>query len=416
MRPLATAAAILLIVQLSVLDVRLRDRADQDGAATSNAAPTVTQGSADDLVRWPEPPTVPPRWADASTETSEPTETAATGDLRVTTPDDTGADATAPAVRRPPPPPPATAPDQTAQPPPPPPDPAQARFERTFPAQAAAVQDLSEPATTRWALLIGINEHSGRTRDNLTSRQDAEDLRAHLLALGWRDDHIVLVTDHVATRENLEQGIAWLARKTDPDSVAVFHYAGHTKQWHGVDVDGDGEVPDEGLWPTDNDRMVDSEFVARMAAVRAGTLWVNIAACEAEGFADPGLRQPGRVLTFSSSEHQKSYEDPSTGNTVYGYYLLEALAGYGDGNGDGEVTVEEAFHYAGPRAHTRTERQSHGPQTAVVMDDLAGELSLKIPPPPPPPPPPSEPEPDPDDSRPSPQPSPCTLPDPFCDR
>jgi hypothetical protein len=410
---LATAAALLLIVQISVLDARLSGGGGE-AQAGSTATPPAAEVVSDDLVRWPEPATS----VRVSERSDEPgaTESAAPGDLRVTTPDDASGDTTAPAIRRPPPAPPAAAPEQTAQPPPPPPDPAQARFEQTFPAQAGAVQDVSDPATTRWAVLIGINEHSGRTRDNLTSRQDAEDLRAHLLALGWRDDHIVLLADHIATRENLEQGIAWLARKTDADSVAVFHYAGHTKQWHGVDVDGDGEVPDEGLWPTDNDRMVDSEFVARMAAVRPGKLWVNIAACEAEGFADPGLRQPGRVLTFSSAEHQKSYEDPSTGNTVYGYFLLEALTGYGDADGDGEVTVEEAFHYAGPRAHTRTERQSQGPQTAVVMDDLGGDLSLRIPPPPPPPrPPPPPPQDEPDDSPPSPQPR-CTLPPPLCDR
>ncbi|HEV2786741.1 MAG TPA: hypothetical protein VGV67_10160, partial [Solirubrobacteraceae bacterium] len=37
----------------------------------------------------------------------------------------------------------------------------------TFPAQEAALQTPLRPDTTRWALLVGVNEHEGLTRDNL---------------------------------------------------------------------------------------------------------------------------------------------------------------------------------------------------------------------------------------------------------
>ncbi len=292
-------------------------------------------------------------------------------------------------------------------PPPPPSDPARARFEERFPAQAVATQDVYEPATTRWALLIGINEHQGRTRDNLTERQDAETLHATLLANGWREDHIVLLTDEAATRENIEQGIAWLARKTNAQSAAIFSYGGHTKQWHGEDRDGDGEVTDEALWPSDNDQILDSHFVRMMADVQPGSLWINIGACEAAGFNDPGLAGPGRLLTFSSEEDEKSYEDPAVDNSVYMQYLAdEALrGGHGDANGDGRVTVEEAFRYAQPRATSRTQGQRYGAQHPVMVDQLDGDFTLVLPPPPPRP-------------RPRPEPSPsepgCGL--PICGR
>ncbi len=259
--------------------------------------------------------------------------------------------------------------------------PARRRFDAQFPAQAAARQDVAGPATTRWALLIGINDYQGRTHDNVASRQDAEDLATMVRALGWRDDHIVLLTDGDASRENIVEALDWIARKTDGDSLAIVSYSGHVKQWHDRDVDGDGEVPDEALWPADNRFIPDRELVDRLDAVDAGRLWVNVGACEAAGLADPGIRRPGRILTFSSQEDEKSYEDPSAGNSVWGEFLIEDGMGKGlaDADGDGDVSVEEAYAFAAPRATKRTSSQSHGPQHPVLVDDVPGDLSLAVP-------------------------------------
>ncbi|HEU5081892.1 MAG TPA: caspase family protein [Acidimicrobiales bacterium] len=256
-----------------------------------------------------------------------------------------------------------------------------ATFADRHPAQVSAVQDPRRPETTRWALLIGINEHLGRVGDNVGSRQDAEDLRQVLLANGWRDDHILLLTDTDATRAAIVEGIAWLASKTDRDSVAVFHYSGHSKKWYGQDHDGDGEVTDEGLWPTDDRFIPDSELVALMDGVAPHALWMSFATCNAAGFADPGLARPGRVLTFSSGEPQKSYEHPGWQNSVWGWWLVDQgmAGGRGDLDGDGRVTVEEAWAWARPRASEYTRGQSHGPQDAVMVDLVDGDFDLVIP-------------------------------------
>ncbi|MDP8930205.1 MAG: caspase family protein [Actinomycetota bacterium] len=257
-----------------------------------------------------------------------------------------------------------------------------ADFARLFAAQTNATQDANDPATTRWAVLIGINDYHSPTRDNVGSRQDAEDLHRHLLALGWRSDHIVLLTDLAATRTAIEQAIAWLASKTNGASVAAFHYSGHTKQWKDRNADADPELPDEGIWPADNKHMVDREFVDRLAAVNAGRLWINLGTCEAAGFEDVGLRRPGRLLTFSSREPEKSYEDPSVGNSVWGYFLFERglIGRASDPDGNGDITVQEAFGYAAPQSTQRTAAQRpYGPQHPVMIDD-AGAFSLRIPP------------------------------------
>ncbi|MFN2555757.1 MAG: caspase domain-containing protein [Nitriliruptorales bacterium] len=275
------------------------------------------------------------------------------------------------------------APGQAVPVPTPPASPQSADFARVFAAQASAVQDPNDPATSLWAVLIGVNQHHGPTRTNVGSRQDAEDLHRYLLSLGWRSDHIVLLTDLAATRPAIEQAIAWLASKTDRASTAVFHYSGHTKQWKDRNADADPEVPDEGIWPADNQHMVDREFVDRLAAVNAGRMWVTLSTCEAAGFEELGLRRPGRLLTFSAREPEKSYEDPSVANSVWGYFLFERALiarAANDPDRNGDITVQEAFAYAAPPTTQRTANQRpHGPQHPVMIDD-AGAFSLRIPP------------------------------------
>lgn len=259
-------------------------------------------------------------------------------------------------------------------------DPAALRFAARFPAHSAATQTVDDPPSTRWAVLVGVNDHAGRTRDNIGSRQDAEVLARHLAGLGWRHDHVLLLTDRDATREHIEQAIDWLARKTDAHSTAVFHYSGHVKQWFGTDVDGDGEVPDEGLWPADNRHLPDGDLADRLGAVRAGRLWVNIAGCEAAGFLEDGrLGGPGRLLTFSSEEDEKSYEDPLVFLSVWGHHLIQRgmVEGLADLDGDGDVTVEEAFGFAAAPAAERSRIGSHGPQHAMIVDAVAGGFTLR---------------------------------------
>src|SRR5690606_38342468 len=134
--------------------------------------------------------------------------------------------------------------------------------------------------------------HTGRTRDNFGSAQDAEDLAEHLRSLGWRDDHVLLLTDATATQRHIIEGLEWLQRKTSSDSVVVIHYSGHVKQWPGQDVDDDGETTDEALWPSDNQFITDQHLSTMVAGIRAERMWVNIGGCEAAGFADEPIVRP----------------------------------------------------------------------------------------------------------------------------
>jgi hypothetical protein len=263
-----------------------------------------------------------------------------------------------------------------------------ARFRDLYPAQQAATSDPSNRATNFWALLIGINDYAGSTKDNVGSYQDARDLRKYLLSKNWHSDHIVLLGNRQATASMIIQSIRWLASKTNGSSVVVFNYSGHEKPFR-TSSDGDNEKRDIGLWASDNRFILDGNLGHEIDKVRASRMWINLAVCRAQGFNDRGMIKTGRVLTFASPESELAYEDPYAHYTVAGWFIIiEAMTrGYGDTNRDGLVSVEEAFRYARPRVIERTSGRQH----PVITDKLSGNFYLVAPaPPPPPPPPPSK--------------------------
>src|SRR5438132_2129192 len=118
-----------------------------------------------------------------------------------------------------------------------------------YPKQARATQTSSDPASSYWALLIGINDYAGSTPSNVGSRQDAESLGQYLVKLGWRGDHIFLLRDLNATASHIIDAMRWLASKSTSTSTVVFHYAGH-ENWRPSSTEDLGK--NVAIWTADN--------------------------------------------------------------------------------------------------------------------------------------------------------------------
>lgn len=246
----------------------------------------------------------------------------------------------------------------------------------TYPYQAKAREYSTVPATKRWALLIGINNYAYPTVDLTGSRQDAEELRTVLLRLGWRSDHIMLIRDGQGTAQHIIDAIRWLSLKTTTASTVVFHYAGHEKYTR-TTADGDNETRDVEIWAANNRYIIDGTLGREMNRVRAYRMWIDISTCRAQGFSDYGMIKTGRVLTFSSTPSQYSFDAPSLHHSVFGYFLIHVgmyLKG-ADSNHDGKVSVEEAFWFSRPYVVSQTGRQ----QTPVMVDKASGYIYLTIP-------------------------------------
>lgn len=232
----------------------------------------------------------------------------------------------------------------------------------------------------RWALLIGVDTFQGRTRHNVGGVGDVELFQELLQRNGWRRDRVRVITNERATQAAIREGLEWIAsRCTSPNSWCVVHYSGHTKQMNGG---GGGEGLHEYLWPHDNRFISDDEFASYMRRLN-GYAWIDVSACEAAGF-DNGISSPKRLFTAASAEHEKGYEDPGWATSVWTGLLVREgiLEGKGDANGDGHVTLAEAYNYAAERAPQLTHRNPTGPQHAY---SAGGNLHDWFTPPPPPP-------------------------------
>ena len=235
----------------------------------------------------------------------------------------------------------------------------------------------------KWAVIVGTDHFQGRTRPNVGAVGDAHDMHDALVRHGWPEDHILMLTEKDATADRIRDSFRWLADRSTDDSYSVFHYSGHVKLKGAGD--GDDEGTDEHLWPYDNKHIPDGEFAEAMRRVR-GWLWVDIAGCEAAGL-DDGISGPQRLVTASSREPEKSYEHPDWKNSVFTGLMIDqgVLDGAADANGDGRVSVTEAFNYAARRAPEITKGQKHGPQHPVIAGGDGSEWFFEAPPPPPPP-------------------------------
>ncbi len=206
----------------------------------------------------------------------------------------------------------------------------------------------------RWALIVGVTNYRGSVHDTVGGANDARLVRDVLLRSGWRSDRIRILTDEQATGKAVASGLSWLQGNSSSKTFSFFHYSGHVKQKDGHEY----------LWPVDNAFIADTEAARVLKAMR-GTAWTDIAGCEAAGFNE-GISSSRHLFTGSSKQTEKSYEDTGTGYSVWtGMLWDEGLRQKAaDRDGDGAVSVNEAFEYAAPRASTYTRNQSpHGPQT-----------------------------------------------------
>lgn len=263
----------------------------------------------------------------------------------------------------------------------------------TPPSSTPSATYQQDPAAHHWAVLIGINDYAGSTEDAIGSRQDAKELRKILLRRGWRSSNIKMLLDRKATAKAIVKAVNWLARNTTSESRVIFHYAGHEMPFYS-DRDGDGERRDVALWAADNQFVVDGHLGQLLGKVRARRMWVHFATCRAGGFDDPGIAKRNRVVTYSSPEHELSYEDPEVGHSVFGYYsIIRAIRHkQGDLNGNGKISVEEAFRFARDPVIKRTSGRQH----PLIKDRLEGGFRLKVPAPKSDPPPPQAPPEEPD--------------------
>ncbi|HEX2053609.1 MAG TPA: caspase family protein, partial [Actinomycetota bacterium] len=237
-----------------------------------------------------------------------------------------------------------------------------------------ALPALAAPAhVDKWAVIIGVDTHQGRTRNNIGAVGDAMAFRELVQRNGWPDGHVRMLTNEQATQAAILESMQWLVDNCTEESYCIFHFSGHTKQMSGP------EGLSEYLWPHDNRFISDVEFADYMKRLR-GHAWIDLANCESAGFdVGHGISSPKRLFTGASQETEKGFEYPAWSNSVWTGALVEnaLLANQGDADGDGHVTLKEALPYAAEASARLTHGQSPSPQHPYIA---GGEASDWFPP------------------------------------
>lgn len=228
-----------------------------------------------------------------------------------------------------------------------------------------------EITATRYALVYGAADYPGTANDLGVTDDDARDVSTALAAAGW----IIRETRQpTVDTAQIQADIAALVGVVDPDSSVLVYFSGH----------GDADVFGTYIIPTDENQISASDLLSWLDSLPCRNTILILDTCYSGGFVPDtgtldtapqnyGVYDDGTggyallaalgsysellasafqsydprtpiVVTAAGSE-ELSYESGTYGNGVFTYFFLEA-ASKGDLDGNGFVTIQEAYRYA----------------------------------------------------------------------
>ncbi len=235
--------------------------------------------------------------------------------------------------------------------------------------------------THRLAIVAGANE-GGDDRATLQyADDDARQVAAVLLELGGGapDDIDLLLSP---TASELRAALARLREKVQTTNAlgrrteVVVYYSGHSDE--------------TGLLLGD-DRFEFKDFKASLLAVPADVRIAIVDACSSGALVQTkgGVHQPGFLLdqandvsgnafVTSSSANEVAQESEQVEGSFFTHFLVSGLRGAADDDGDGQVTLSEAYRFAFDETLSRTERTLGGAQHASYAFHLSGSGDIVL--------------------------------------
>jgi hypothetical protein len=242
------------------------------------------------------------------------------------------------------------------------------------------------PPVATYALVVGSNAAGPGQTDLRFAEDDARKVGALLVELGGYAPDQVDVLVH-PTPALVRERLAHLSERVAADTAAgkqsrvFFYYSGHARA-QAIDL-GLGELPLD-------------ELRRRLFAVPATLTVVVLDACQSGAFTQVKGAQPAADFSFSSRQHleasgvavlasssgsELSQESAELRASYFTHHLLVGLRGAGDANGDGQVSIDEAYRYAYHQTLLATAETAVGGQHVTFEADLKGhgEVPLSFP-------------------------------------
>ncbi|MGO9712460.1 MAG: caspase domain-containing protein [Polyangiaceae bacterium] len=247
----------------------------------------------------------------------------------------------------------------------------------TFLASRASAQGPPAPLRRRVGIVVGANAPPpGRTALRF-AHEDAREMADVLARVGrFAPGDVHLLLD--PTPAELLYEIDDVARSAQDDAMVLFYYSGHS--------DGQSLYPHGEALPVTEVR----DRLANMAArVRVGILdtcrggnWTQAKGVTVGPPLDPvdllNVSTEGTALVSSSSGFEAAHEGDDAHGSFFTHYFASGLLGAADTNGDGEVTLEEAYDYARERTVRDSARLAPTPQHPSFDLQLRGRQDIVL--------------------------------------
>jgi len=283
-------------------------------------------------------------------------------------------------------------------------------FTTAYPVLPASTTKSSDDGTEYWALLVGVNEfknHPYMTSTALGNDLAAKDFNNVLLNSDhWKPDHIRVLTGKNATLFNILKNFRWMHRMADEDDICLFYIKDHGSPSPDIFPYDEGEQGTDtvlyaydtyrwqiGEWyiclPRKTHYLFDDQINTWLSHLKCKGACVIIDACFAGGVNDlpqqtttvetrtgwmnqlgTKLSGPGRVVLMVCES------DKLSNGPFFSYYTMEGLQGFGDTDGDGCCSAEEAFAYSSPRTTEFLQKEYNFNQHPLIFDNYPGDLII----------------------------------------
>ena len=244
----------------------------------------------------------------------------------------------------------------------------------------------ADSGVAQYALVVGANTGGPGQTPLHYAEDDARRVGALLVELGGYTSDGVIVLAHPSP-EQLRDRLATLAARVQADIAAgrqarlFFYYSGHARATE-IDL-GSASLPL-------------GELRQRLFAIPATLTVVVLDACQSGAFSRIKGAQPAADFSFNSRQHldasgvavlasssgsELSQESEQLRSSYFTHHLLIGMRGAGDANGDGQVSVDEAYRYAYHQTLLATSATAVGGQHVSLEVDLKGhgEVPLSFP-------------------------------------
>jgi len=241
-----------------------------------------------------------------------------------------------------------------------------------------------------YAVVVGVERYPNGIPPAEFSDRDAQAVKTNLIALGYPESHIRMLTNDQATDARIKATLKqWLPRNVPKGGRVLFYFAGHggmdatSKTAYLVPFDGDPEdLADTALSVGEAEREIGelplSQGIIVADACFSGAGGRSVLAKGARPLITvlrTPYKTPYRNLTVfgASRGNQISGELPKEGHGIFTYYFLRGLEGQAKtGNAVTPVSMKRYLSRTVPMAFRH--HYNSGEQNPVVSGDMGGVL------------------------------------------